>query len=117
MTTPSDQGTARPEDRRACVRYRCARPTVGRAAVAASFKSLKAEVLDLSLEGIGMVLDQPLEIGTRFNIELEGLGEVGFELLGEIVNAQQQADGRWRCGCTASHVTPRSSSGRSSLAS
>jgi PilZ domain len=88
-----------PTERRASVRFRCARPAVGRAFIAASYKTLSARVLDLSRHGVGLSLTQPLEQGTQLTVELESHGAVGFELLAEIVNVAPQADGSWRCGC------------------
>lgn len=58
-------------NRRACIRYRCNRPIPRRMALAESFTSLDAWVVDISLKGLGLLLDRPLENGTLLFVELE----------------------------------------------
>jgi PilZ domain len=97
-TTPAGgHAPPTPAERRAYVRYRCERPAVGRAFFSNTFKSLAAQIVDLSVGGIGLVLDQPLEAGTRLNVELDA--DTPFEIVAEVKNSILQADGKWRCGC------------------
>jgi len=94
---PSEQAPPALDERRAFVRYRCERPPVGRALISNTFKSINAQIVDLSVGGIGLVLDQPLEAGTRLTVELDEA--TPFEIVAEVKNAVLQADGKWRCGC------------------
>jgi PilZ domain len=87
------------DERRARVRFRCARPTRGRAFIAASFQSMPARVLDLSVAGVGLLVAEPLPLGTRLNVEVEGAAATPFELLAEVTNVTAHAAGGWRCGC------------------
>ena len=86
-------------ERRAWVRYRCDRATIGRAFISNSFRSVPARVLDVSAAGVGLLLPESLPIGTRVNIEIDAAGVAPFELLAEIVNMTAQPGGDWRCGC------------------
>ncbi len=85
-----------PTERRARVRFRCERPTVGRVFIANTFRSMSARVLDISAIGVGLLLPEAVPLGTRLNVELEG---PAFEMLAEVVNVAPQPDGGWRCGC------------------
>jgi hypothetical protein len=96
---PGDDRPPTPADRRASVRYRCEKTAVGRAFIASSYRSVSARVVDLSVGGVGLVVDQPLEIGTRLHVELDGPASIPLELVAEIRNSVQQPDGSWRCGC------------------
>lgn len=86
-------------ERRARVRFRCERPTVGRVFIANTFRSVPARVLDISVIGVGLLLPEAVPLGTRLNVELEGRGATPFELLAEVVNVAPHAEGGWRCGC------------------
>jgi hypothetical protein len=96
-TTAGGNVPPTPAERRAFVRYRCERPAVGRAFISNTFHSLNALIVDLSVGGIGLIMDQPLEAGTRLNVELDAT--MPFEIVAEVKNAVLQADGKWRCGC------------------
>ena len=99
IATDSANGDAVPAERRAHVRYRCEKPTVGRVFMANAFRSMSARILDISAGGIGLLLPDAVPPGTRFNVELEGHGALPFEMLAEVVNVTPQPDGSWRCGC------------------
>jgi len=88
-----------PAERRARVRYRCEKPTVGRVFIANAFRSMPAHILDISASGIGLLLPDAVPVGTRLNVELDGHGATSFEMLAEVVNVTPQAEGGWRCGC------------------
>jgi hypothetical protein len=81
------------------VRFRCARQAVGRAFISNSFTTLNARIVDVSTSGIGLLLDQPLEAGTRLNVELDGTLASLFEIVADVKHVTALADGRWRCGC------------------
>jgi hypothetical protein len=86
-------------ERRALVRYRCERPARSRAFIANSYRSIQARVLDLSIEGLGVLLREPVSLGTRLTVELDGPSDSVYELHAEVLHVTAQADGSWRCGC------------------
>jgi hypothetical protein len=88
-----------PADRRASVRYRCDKQAVGRAFLATSYRSVAARIVDLSAGGVGLVLNQSLDVGTRLHIELDSDAALPIEIVAEIKNATPLPDGTWRCGC------------------
>jgi hypothetical protein len=75
------------------------RPAVSRAFITNSFRSLPARVLDLSLEGVGLLVNEPLSVGTRLSIELDSVAGAPFEMVAEVANVTGLPDGSWRCGC------------------
>ncbi len=91
---------AMPTERRARVRFRCERPTVGRVFIANTFRSMRARVLDVSVNGVGLLLPEAVPLGTRLNVDFEGHAAMPLEILAEVVHVAQQPDGGWRCGCT-----------------
>src|ERR1043166_3130943 len=86
-------------ERRTSVRYRLERPANSRLFIADSFKTLAAHVVDLSVEGVGIVLDQQVEIATRLHVDLPGAGDIPYELIADVLHVHHLPDGRWRCGC------------------
>ena len=87
-------------NRRATVRYRCTPPSPGRAFLANSSKSATAVVVDLSLGGIGLVVDCDLEPGTLVRIEMGNKGkETLIDLVAYVANATRLENGKWRYGC------------------
>lgn len=87
-------------NRRACIRYRCNRPIPRRMALAESFTSLDAWVVDISLKGLGLLLDRPLENGTLLFVELEATPAAPpVELLANISRSTPVGDGEWVIGC------------------
>jgi PilZ domain len=88
-------------ERRALVRFRCERACTTGRFITNTYRTLPAQLVDISPQGLGLLLDQPLPMGTRLNIEFEDdTTALPIELLAEIVNVTAQADGSWRCGCT-----------------
>jgi hypothetical protein len=81
---PSDSVPSTSADRRASVRFRCERLAVGRAFISNSFTTLNARIVDLSTSGVGLLLDRPLEPGTRLNVELDGALASLFEIVAEV---------------------------------
>lgn len=69
---PSDEPLPAGRDARSQERYHCRPRTVIRLAVRPSFRSFPALVHDVSADGIGILLDQPLEPGTVLAVQLHG---------------------------------------------
>ncbi len=87
-------------NRRACIRYRCTRPIPRRMALAESFTSLDTWVVDISVAGLGLLLDRPLENGTLLFVELEATPTAPpVELLAKVTRVTTVAEGEWRIGC------------------
>jgi hypothetical protein len=101
-TAPNEPATScgfQGANRRAMVRFRCAPPSPGSAFFANSSTSARALVLDLSVGGIGLILNRPVEIGELLRIELQDSDKTSFELTAHVVNVTPLPDGTWRCGC------------------
>jgi hypothetical protein len=81
------------------VRFRCERPKVGRVFIANAYRTMSAQVLDISESGMGLVLPEAMPVGTRLTVELDGHGAAPFDLEAEVVNVAPLPDGGWRCGC------------------
>lgn len=94
--TPS----SRPVQRRATVRYRCPPATHGRVFIADSYKSAGAWIMDLSVAGVGLLMDRCLEPGTRVLIEIGKSKQVAaFEFGALVAHCTRQPDGAWLVGC------------------
>jgi serine/threonine-protein kinase len=64
---------------------------------------LKATVVNLSLNGLGLLLDRPLGVGIDFTfLAPTQTGHVPRELSARVVRGMPQADGRWFVGCRLS---------------
>jgi hypothetical protein len=87
-------------NRRASIRYRCTRPIPRRMALAESFTSLDAWVVDISVKGFGLVLERPLEAGTLLFVELESSPTAPpVELLAKVIRSNPLAESEWLLGC------------------
>jgi hypothetical protein len=72
--------------------------------IAQSYSSLNALILDLSLTGVGLLLNRPLELGSWILLELDGLGhDLGLEVSAQVVHATPQHDGNYLIGCAFAH--------------
>ena len=109
MTEPVFLGPAEilpgsgPDSNRAGTRYPCdLRPLVP-LMIRPTYGSLRALVRDVSLAGIGLMLDRPLEPGSLLAIHLGAwrAGQSGV-LLAEVVHATAQGNGEWLIGCKLS---------------
>jgi hypothetical protein len=88
-------------NRRASVRWRAAPATPGKVFVAATYETIYGGVLDLSVNGVGLLLSRPLELDTLVLIALEGTKGAGtFELLSQVARVTPQRDGTWVVGCS-----------------
>jgi hypothetical protein len=86
-------------ERRAQVRFRYVRHCTTRTFITNSYRTLPAQVVDLSTAGMGLLIAEPLPVGTRVTVELEDAAATPLELLVDVINVTAQADGSWRCGC------------------
>jgi hypothetical protein len=102
VTKPSSD--KRRTNRRATVRFRCVPPNLTRAFFANSSKSVEAVVADLSLGGVGLIMDTCVEPGTVVMIEMGTGGKVLYvDLVAEVMQTTQLENGSWRCGCAWVH--------------
>ena len=93
------------KSRRACVRFRCTRPVPRRMAIAESYNSLDGWLVDISVSGLGLLLDSPLDEGTLLFVEMESSPEASpVELLARVIRATSTPEGEWLLGCE--FVTP-----------
>lgn len=83
--------------RRAAVRYRCEHATGRRVFVLESYRTFAAEVHDLSVGGVGLILAKPLPTGTLVFIDLFGF-DVPLEFLARVAHANPHDDGRFLVG-------------------
>jgi hypothetical protein len=101
--TPISEGQTKDPagiNRRACVRYRCSRPVPRRMAIAESYQSLNGWLVNISVIGLGLLLDSPLEVGTLLFVEMEApLDMPPVELLAQVQHVTATADGEWLIGC------------------
>jgi hypothetical protein len=99
LTSDPLAGRRLPTNRRASVRYQCGPATPGRVLVDGQ-EWQRAWVLDLSLGGVGLLLNRPLETHSELIIVLknDALKKV-FELPARVCHAVRQMDGDWIVGC------------------
>jgi len=82
------------------VRYRCERHCRTRTFITNSFRTLTARIIDISQDGVGLLLSEPLALGTRVSIELDDGGNTAvLEILADVLNVTAHPGGSWRCGC------------------
>jgi hypothetical protein len=87
-------------NRRACVRYRCSRPVPRRMAIAESYVLLDGWLVNISVAGLGLLLDRPLDVGTLLFVDLESApGAAPVELLARVVWAKATPEKEWVLGC------------------
>ncbi len=61
--------------------------------------SLAVSVLDVSADGIRLMVNAPLAVGQKIDVDLEGIGYCRpLHLTGEVVWALETADGHWCIG-------------------
>lgn len=86
--------------RRTAVRYRCAVGTLGQLSVGGSAENRDVVVFNLSETGIGLSLEQPLEIGSQVVIRMRGpvAGNV-VTMPSRVIHVTSDGDGSWRAGC------------------
>jgi hypothetical protein len=85
---------------RSHARYQCSPATLARIAPAASMDTLHGWVLNLSLDGAGVLLPRPLEPETLFVLHVKNsVGDRVYALAGRVVHATTQLTGDWLIGC------------------
>ena len=88
------------DNRRATVRYLCAPATPGRIVLVEKQEMQRAWVLDLSANGVGILLSRPLEVGLFVLIRLKSTaGDRTFELPAHVAHSTKQHGGDWVTGC------------------
>lgn len=91
--------TARPSERRTRDRFPCVEPGTLSAMASLGTHLLKAPVHNISMGGIGMVLDCRVDPGTLLAVELLNRAEQFWHLkLLRVVHATQTDDDRWLVG-------------------
>ncbi len=61
--------------------------------------NLAVSVLDISADGIRLMVNAPLEIGRKIEVDLEGIGYCRtLNLIAEVVWSLKTADGQWCVG-------------------
>jgi hypothetical protein len=69
-------------------------------AIAESYCSLDGWLLDISVSGLGLLLDRALDAGTLLFVELESSPESApVELLARVVRSAPAAANEWTVGC------------------
>ena len=89
-----------PGNRRAAVRYQCGPATVGRLVQPDSHEMQTVWVLNLSLTGVGLLLERHVDPSTLLVLQLkDATGKRVFELAATIVHVTRQPTGDWLAGC------------------
>jgi hypothetical protein len=98
---PTDVATSR----RNSARQPSSRPLPRRLCAGDAREQLDAWILDLSVNGIGLVVDKPVEVGTLLLLELETCPQAApLTVWANVVHCQPTGDGEYRIGCQ--FVTP-----------
>ncbi len=98
---------SRPSNRRASVRYQCALATPSRLVLADRTEYRRAWVVDLSPEGVGLVLAKPLTKGQNLVIQIKNpTTSKVVDLPAEVKHCTLQPGGDYHVGCA--FVTPLS---------
>jgi hypothetical protein len=94
--------------RRSGPRYHCGPATLGQVSTLQPCATQRGWILDLSKQGAGLLLTQPLTAGTLIVLHLKSTGgDRRYELPGRIVHATTQVAGDWLIGCEfADPLTP-----------
>jgi len=86
--------------RRISARYPSSRPLPRRLCAGDGGEDLDAWILDLSTNGIGLLIDRRLEPGTLLTIELETCPPAApLTVWAKVLHSQATADGEYRTGC------------------
>ena len=81
-------------------RYHCALATLGHLLFPDSGEHQQAWVFNLSEKGIGLNLQQPLELDTSLVIKLKSpVHDKAIKMAARVIHATPEADGSWRVGC------------------
>jgi hypothetical protein len=89
------------EERRSLERYICRRQTTVRVLAKPSLRSFSAIVRDISMLGIGLLVDQPFEPGTMLALQLRSRhARFSGILTGIVKHCTRQPEGDWLLGCS-----------------
>jgi hypothetical protein len=90
-----------PRNRRAAVRWRTAQPAPGKVFIPETYETVSGGILDLSVNGVGLLLSHALQADTLVLITLGNPNDEGpFEVLASVARATAQRDGSWVVGCS-----------------
>jgi len=90
------------QERRGVVRYRLPVDRVERSALAAAFRSFEGVVLDVSTTGVGLMLHNEVEVGTKVFVQLRarnGQGGDSPDLVARVKCTARHQDGGWLVWC------------------
>jgi PilZ domain len=88
------------DKRRVEARYHCGPATLGQVLIVEQVENLRGWILDLSANGAGLLLAEPLAPDTLFVLHLKSTnGDRRYELPGRVVHATTQPSGDWLIGC------------------
>jgi len=77
-------------------------------ALAESYTSLEGWLIDISVAGLSLLLDHPLELGTLLFVELESsLKSPPVELLANVVRTTATTQDEWLIGCELVNPCPK----------
>jgi PilZ domain len=99
---PFKEGPSEPRARsnqRVSVRYHCGPATAGRVNVAEKLEFLRAWVLDLSAQGVGLLVPRQLDLGQLVIITVKGTSnQRTYELPARVVHVTRSPQGEWVAG-------------------
>jgi hypothetical protein len=96
------------DKRREEARYHCGPATLGQVLIVEQVENLRGWILDLSANGAGVLMSDPLPPDTLFVLQIKSTkGDRRYELPGRVVHATTQSSGDWLIGCRfADPLTP-----------
>jgi hypothetical protein len=91
-------------NQRVSVRYRCGPATAGRVNVAEKHEFLRAWVLDLSAQGVGLLVPRQLDVGQLVIITVKTMSnQRTYELPAQVVHVTKNPQGEWVAGFALNH--------------
>lgn len=101
VPTPTMQPPGGPE-RRLSVRFPCALGASYRAGDAPGpAVHWEASACDVSVEGVGLVMDRPVETGTLLGLDLRSDDpSLAYTVHARVIHSRERPDGRWHVGCS-----------------
>jgi hypothetical protein len=92
-------------NKRATVRYRCAPATIGKLFVSDDQEYQHAWVLNLSAQGIGLILTRAVAAGTFVVIQIKSNDpSKTYELTAHVAHCTSLPHGEWNVGCELVNV-------------
>jgi hypothetical protein len=97
----------RSQERRVAVRFPCTRGVVASSLRTDTDVCLAATVLNLSRRGLGLLVSQPVAVGTIVGVELHSHAlQVPCFLLARVMNVREQPGPHWVLGCQLASQLP-----------